>query len=55
MAFKNVCIKKKTTVRKKRVQNGELKVYVAGGPERGRGIFYIPLNKYRETLELVLK
>ena len=24
-------LKKKTTVRKKRIQNGELKVYVAGG------------------------
>ena len=50
--LKNVYIKKKTTtVRKKTVQNGELKFYGGGG----RGIFYIPLNKYRETLELIFK
>lgn len=30
MAFKNVYIRKKTTVRKKTVQNGELKFYGRG-------------------------
>lgn len=49
--FKMYILKTTTTVRKKTVQNGELKVYGGGG----RGIFYIPLNKYRETLELIFK